>query len=367
MRIQSLCLLILALLAVSFISTNAQKKKKNYYEILEVEKDATAKEIKRSYFKLAMKYHPDKNPDAPDKSALDLHFSAISHAYQVLSEPAVREKYDLRLKQGEKEYTSEDMKREEERAEYEQKWRDSFEMFAEEERLSEEEEKQQRREKALLLAMGIGLIGIAGWYINKSKKMKKALGVSGESSTNANTSKTLQNAIRQDHERLQSELDKQREKEEKEKAHAEKIFENVQKRRAALAAEEEERLAAEQEERENQRAHELARRRAMEEGNDETNFDENLEGEPTSSYRTDRDIAIATESMLDDEQRVKDKGPKNAAFYCKPCKKAFKSEGQLENHYSSKQHKQILKDAEKAARKKGATSPEPVEVNEPAE
>ena len=41
--------------------------KKDYYELLEVDKNANADEIKRSFRKLAMKYHPDKNPD--DKEA----------------------------------------------------------------------------------------------------------------------------------------------------------------------------------------------------------------------------------------------------------------------------------------------------------
>ncbi|RWX43961.1 DnaJ domain-containing protein, partial [Candidatus Electrothrix marina] len=54
-----------------------------YYKILGVEKTASAAEIKKSYRKLALKYHPDKNPD--NKEAED-KFKQISEAYAVLSD-----------------------------------------------------------------------------------------------------------------------------------------------------------------------------------------------------------------------------------------------------------------------------------------
>ena len=59
--------------------------KKDYYDILGVSKSANAKEIKKAYRKLAIKYHPDKNPN--DKAAEE-KFKEAAEAYDVLSDPS---------------------------------------------------------------------------------------------------------------------------------------------------------------------------------------------------------------------------------------------------------------------------------------
>lgn len=64
---------------------------KDYYKILGVERKATEDEIKRAYRKLALKYHPDRNPG--DKKAEE-QFKEINEAYQVLSDPAKRSRYE---------------------------------------------------------------------------------------------------------------------------------------------------------------------------------------------------------------------------------------------------------------------------------
>jgi molecular chaperone DnaJ len=66
-------------------------KKRDYYEVLEVAKDAQADEIKRAYKKMAIKYHPDKNPG--DKAAEE-KFKEAAEAYEVLSDQQKRAQYD---------------------------------------------------------------------------------------------------------------------------------------------------------------------------------------------------------------------------------------------------------------------------------
>lgn len=69
----------------------------DYYDLLGVSKGATTDEIKKAYRKLAVKYHPDKNPD--DKQA-EKKFKEISAAYEALSDPQKREMYDRFGKDG---------------------------------------------------------------------------------------------------------------------------------------------------------------------------------------------------------------------------------------------------------------------------
>jgi molecular chaperone DnaJ len=66
-------------------------EKKDYYELLGVSRTAALDEIKKSYRKLAMKYHPDKNPG---DAAAEAKFKEISEAYEVLSDTNKRQQYD---------------------------------------------------------------------------------------------------------------------------------------------------------------------------------------------------------------------------------------------------------------------------------
>ena len=66
-------------------------EKRDYYEVLGVAKTASADEIKSAYRKLAMKYHPDRNPGDDSAKA---KFQEASEAYEVLSNPEKRQRYD---------------------------------------------------------------------------------------------------------------------------------------------------------------------------------------------------------------------------------------------------------------------------------
>src|SRR5512135_3942327 len=65
--------------------------KKDYYEVLGVNRDASDEEIKKAYRKLAMKYHPDRNPDNPKAEE---HFKEAKEAYETLSDSQKRAAYD---------------------------------------------------------------------------------------------------------------------------------------------------------------------------------------------------------------------------------------------------------------------------------
>ncbi len=65
--------------------------KKDYYEVLGVGRDASEEEIKKAYRKLAMKHHPDRNPDNPKAEE---HFKEAKEAYEMLSDAQKRAAYD---------------------------------------------------------------------------------------------------------------------------------------------------------------------------------------------------------------------------------------------------------------------------------
>ena len=65
--------------------------KRDYYEVLGLNRDASEEEIKKAYRKLAMQHHPDRNPDNPKAEE---HFKEAKEAYEVLSAEDKRAAYD---------------------------------------------------------------------------------------------------------------------------------------------------------------------------------------------------------------------------------------------------------------------------------
>ena len=79
------------------VMQSAAKDRKDYYGILGVTKGSSEAEIKTAYRKLAMKYHPDKNPNSPEAAE---KFKEISVAFSILSDPTKKHQYDCGMDTG---------------------------------------------------------------------------------------------------------------------------------------------------------------------------------------------------------------------------------------------------------------------------
>ncbi|XP_062420724.1 dnaJ homolog subfamily A member 3, mitochondrial-like isoform X2 [Pungitius pungitius] len=76
---------------LSFHSSSRSASRQDLYEVLGVSRSASQKDIKKAYYQLAKKYHPDTNPDEPDAKE---KFAQLAEAYEVLSDEVKRKQYD---------------------------------------------------------------------------------------------------------------------------------------------------------------------------------------------------------------------------------------------------------------------------------
>ena len=89
LNIKNLCILIFFIVPILSKKTDDEN---DYYKILGVKKEATEAEIKKAYRKLALKWHPDKNPN--NREEAEEKFKKINEAYSVLSDKDKRRQYD---------------------------------------------------------------------------------------------------------------------------------------------------------------------------------------------------------------------------------------------------------------------------------
>ncbi|XWS19466.1 hypothetical protein CRYUN_Cryun31cG0018500 [Craigia yunnanensis] len=89
------CAVVLTLIISLFISPSVSIycEEDDCYDLLGVSQNANASEIKKAYYKLSLKYHPDKNPDPESRKV----FVKIANAYEILKDEATREQYDYAI------------------------------------------------------------------------------------------------------------------------------------------------------------------------------------------------------------------------------------------------------------------------------
>jgi DnaJ-domain-containing protein 1 len=80
--------------------TEPPAARKTLYDLLEVSPNASPEVIKAAYRQLALKYHPDKQPDARSRQQAEERMKQINAAYDILSDPVRRAEYDRQLRQG---------------------------------------------------------------------------------------------------------------------------------------------------------------------------------------------------------------------------------------------------------------------------
>jgi curved DNA-binding protein CbpA len=284
--------LLLFLILCVFVGMS--KKTQTYYEILEVENNATQRDIRKAYFALVKLYHPDKNEQFDDTKKVRDKFEAISNAYEILSDEEKRAEYDRLLQYGQSEYKPQDQgqPQQEDRPKY--KFKDPWKAY--EEALQKEADEAFREKVYYITSITFGTLFtvFSGWVITKFVKRTKIYQKIEKSNQEKETRKNLVNTKMKMDKKQRKEQVKLEEQEKKrlvsKQVKLEKMSEIDEAKLTPWAVEDEE-------ERENE------------------------EIDPTP-------------------QKPQAKAKNNSEFYCTACKKGFKSIQQWDNHENSKKHKQ---------------------------
>lgn len=304
------------LLCICFLVVEAQLKRKraSYYELLGVEKNATERDIKKAYFKLIVKYHPDKNPEYRTNKNIQQKFQELSEAYEILSDPVKRQRYDILLSFGQTVYHEEVFRFEDEQLK-EQKMRDEFfesntkykfkdARTTYEEALREEDRRlwQERLNKTVnyvfgsCIALGVAIVVVA--LVQKSSIYKRW----DKSRKEQLAKKLVKMAVEQ----------------------TKKMIQEEQK----ILQEEEERLEREYRQILPSVAH------------------QNVDESKVTKFNDDDYERKLAELITEQQQQEQVRKRPKQTFYCDLCKKSFKSEKQMENHQQSSKHNQMVKEKE---------------------
>jgi curved DNA-binding protein CbpA len=300
-----------------------------YYELLELDPnepvDFDLKVIKKAYRKAALKYHPDRVPPGSSEEKSQYFndmFVRMSNAFDVLSVPLTRKRYDTLLKKGIKDY-DDNYRQWEDGQSYERTYysaRDQYERAMQQER---------NMTSALLLSfVGAGTVALLPFSGAVKKWFAKRAALK-------NSKRDMRQAV------VDAELETTR------------MAEQEKMRREANA----EHRRVIEEERQQRLLEEDQVQEYEEDGGGETNKEE--EGEEKSNGG-DAELTVENAPKEVDESRVepdKEKRQKQAqsqVLKCQVCTKnnKFKSLGQLENHYESSRHKKEVKKAAKGGGKR---------------
>ena len=329
-----------------------------YYDLLELPTTSSLAEVKRSFRRLALLHHPDKATSPSDRSLKEAAFIELSDAYEVLSSPTLRPRYDYLLSQHIHRYSdtvrdwtafNADTGKFDGAKKGEVVFGDGRFSFSgsrswedAKERWEREKGEEDREKRALIMALvgsaAIALLPVAWFYAQRGKTWWAQQKRKGEASEKL---RGEQVALQEYHEEMKRE-------EVRRKGEARARAAEIRRLREEAAAE------------------------AEAEDEDE---DTEVEGAPLTSNPESANGVVGEGSAVDpsqpltaavptsvdveeveeeeDDRPRKGEGSGGGVFSCAVCRKKFKSQKQLDNHLVSNAHKKAVKDWE-AQQRKGA-------------